>query len=102
MKKTYSQITPDLNQVIVEHDDGTRLSFLNRVLQMETNEKFMAARGPVHGSCLLIIVDYAYYHVNSPEISDWIRQFDGAVRQEGMVITFDDDADRTAFVLRWG
>ena len=102
MKKTYSQITPDLEQVTVENDDGTRLTFLNGLLQMESNEKFMAARGPVHGSCLLIIVDYAYYHVNSPEISEWIRQFDGAVRQEGMVITFDDDADRTAFVLRWG
>lgn len=102
MKKTYSQITPDLEQVIVEHDDGTRLTFLNGLLQMESNEKFMAARGPVHGSCLLIIVDYAHWTLNRRDIEAWIAEFDGSIRQEGMVVTFDNDADRTAFVLRWG
>lgn len=101
MKKTREQITPDLDRVTVEHDDGTRLTFLNGVLQMNSNEKFLAARGPVHGSCLLIISDYAHYHVNAKEIEDWIATFNGTIRQEGMVITFDNEQDRTAFLLRW-
>lgn len=101
MKKTYRQLTPDLEQVIVEHDDGSQIQFLNGVMQMNSNERFIAARGPVHGSCLLIIADYAHYHVNAKEIEAWIATFEGAIRQEGMVITFDDEADRTAFVLKW-
>lgn len=101
MKKTYKQITPDLEQVVVEHDDGTQLTFLNGVLQMSNNERFIAARGPVHGSCLLIISDYAHFHIHAKEIEQWIAEFNGTVRQEGMIITFDDEADRTAFVLKW-
>jgi hypothetical protein len=101
LKKTYKQITPTLEQVIVENDNGSRLSFLNGVIQMDTTEKFMAARGPVQGSIMLIIVDYAHYHINSKAIEEWIAQFDGAIRQEGMTITFDNEVDRTAFMLRW-
>jgi hypothetical protein len=102
MKKTYKTLSEELDQVTVEYDDGTEIKFLNGVMLMPGNEKFLAARGPVQGAFLLIIADYAYYHINSKEIEEWIDQFDGAIRQEGMVLTFDHDADRTAFLLRWG
>jgi hypothetical protein len=103
MKKTYKQITDNLTQVIVEHDDGTQLTFLNGVLQQMSNkERFLAARGPINGSLMLIIADYAHWAVNQKEIEAWIAQFSGGIRQEGMILTFDHDADRTAFLLRWG
>ena len=63
--------------------------------------KFVAARGPIHGSHMLIISDYAHYRQNEAAIKEWIEQFSGGVRQEGMMLTFDHDADRTMFMLRW-
>jgi len=63
--------------------------------------KFIAARGPIHGSHMLIISDYAHWIQNEKAIQSWIEQFGSGIRHEGMTLTFDHDADRTAFLLRW-
>jgi hypothetical protein len=102
MKKTYRQITDELTHVTVEDDSGKQLTFLNGILQQMSNkDKFLAARGPLNGSLMLIIADYAHWTLNQKAIEAWIAQFSGGIRQEGMVLTFDHDADRTAFLLRW-
>lgn len=101
MKKTYSQLTPELNHVTVETDDGKTLTFLNGVLQIMGDERFIIARGPVNGSIMLIIADYAYWHVNQRAIEEYIDRFEGSIRQEGMILTFDNEQDRVAFLLAW-
>ena len=102
MKKTYKQIKEGLEQVTVEDDSGLQLTFLNGVLQqMSGKEKFLVARGPVNGSLMLIIADYAHWALNQKAIEAWMREFGSSIRQEGMVLTFDHDADRTAFLLKW-
>lgn len=63
--------------------------------------KFIAARGPIHGDHLLIIADYNHWVLNEKAIDEWIDQFSSGIRRNGMVLTFDHDADRTAFLLRW-
>jgi hypothetical protein len=103
MKKIYKQLTDELTQITVEHDDGIQLTFLNGVLQqMSNNERFLAARGPLNGSLMLIIADYAHWALHQKDIEEWMKLFGTGIRQEGMVLTFDHDADRTAFLLRWG
>jgi hypothetical protein len=103
MKKTYKQITDNLQQVTVEDFSGDQLVFLNGVLQQMSNkDKFLAARGPLNGSLMLIIADYAHWTLNKKDIEEWIKLFGTSIRQEGMILTFDHDADRTAFLLKWG
>lgn len=101
MKKTYKQLTDTLEQVTVENDNGQQLTFLNGVLQVPGDERFIIARGPLNGSIMLIISDYAYYHVNEKAIEEYIARFDGAIRREGMILTFDTEQDRVAFLLAW-
>ena len=101
-KHTYKQIADNLEQVTVEDDSGQQLTFLNGVLQqMSDKQKFLVARGPINGSLMLIIADYAHWTVNQTAIEEWMRNFGTSIRQEGMVLTFDHDADRTAFLLKW-
>ena len=100
MKKTYKQITPTLEQVTVEHN-GQELTFLNGVLQMVTGNKFIPAKSPMDGELMLIIEDYVYWVNNQTEIELWMKQYGSGIRQEGMVLHFDHDADRTMFMLRW-
>jgi hypothetical protein len=66
------------------------------------SDRFLAARGPLNGSLMLIIADYAHWTVNQRAIEEWMLLFGANIRQEGMMLTFDHDADRTAFLLRWG
>lgn len=102
MKKTYKRITDTLEQVTVEHANGEKLTFLNGVIQLPTGGKFLAAQGPMSGELMLIIEDYVHWVQNQTAIEAWIDQFGGGIRQQGMVIHFDHDSDRTAFMLRWG
>lgn len=101
MKKTYKQITPTLNQVTVEHN-GQELTFLNGVIQMQTGGKFIPAKSPGNGDLMLIIEDYVHWVQNQTEIESWIFEYGSGIRQQGMVLHFDHDADRTMFLLRWG
>lgn len=101
MKKTYKQLTPTLEQVTVEHN-GQELTFLNGVIQMETGRRFIPAKSPMGGELLLIIEDYVHWVQNQQEIESWMFEYGTGIRQQGMVLHFKNDSDRTMFLLRWG
>ena len=100
MKKTSKQLTPTLEQVTVEHN-GQELTFLNGVIQIQTGGKFIPAKSPMGGALMLIIEDYVHWTQNQTAIEEWMREYGSGIRQEGMVLHFDHDADRTMFMLRW-
>ena len=50
---------------------------------------------------MLIIEDYAWWVQNQAELEASIESFEGRVRQQGMVINFDNVEDRTIFLLKW-
>jgi hypothetical protein len=103
MKQPYKQIADELTQVTVDDDGGKQLTFLSGILQQMSNkDRFLAARGPLNGTLMLIIADYAHWVNHQKDIEEWIKLFGTSIRQEGMILTFDHDADRTAFLLRWG
>ena len=101
MKKTYKQITDTIDLVTVEHN-GQVLTFLNGVIQMQIGGKFIPAMSPVTGALMLIIEDYVHWVSNQKDIEKWIDEYGSGIRQTGMVLHFDHDADRTMFLLRWG
>ena len=101
MKKTYKELTPTLTQVTVEQN-GQELVFLNGVIQMQTGSKFIPAKGPMNGELMLIIEDYVFWTQNQTAIIEWISTYGSRIRQEGMVLHFDHDSDRTMCMLRWG
>ena len=102
MKRIRKQITNTLDQVTVVDDTGEELTFLNGVVQMTAGGKFMAARSAWNGQLSLIIEDYVHWVQNQTAIEAWIEQHGSGIRQEGMMLYFDHDADRTMFLLRWG
>ena len=101
MKKTHKQITDTLDLVTVEHN-GQELTFLNGVIQMTTGGRFIPAKSPMGGELMLIIEDYVHWTQNQTAIESWIADHGTSIRQQGMVLHFDHDADRTMFLLRWG
>jgi len=101
MKKTHKQITDTLDLVTVEHN-GQELTFLNGVIQMQTGGRFIPAKSPMDGELMLIIEDYVHWTQNQTAIEAWMTQYGSGIRQAGMVLHFDHDADRTMFLLRWG
>lgn len=102
MKKTTTELKKDLVLVEVEHN-GQKLKFLNGVLQMDSKNRFIPARSPIDGDYLLIIEDYAWWHVNHYDITDWMLEHlpRGEDHQSGMVLHFDNEEQRTWFMLRW-
>ena len=102
MKKTITELKEDLVLVEVEHN-GQTLKFLNGVLHMDSKNRFIAARSPIDGDYLLIIEDYAWWHVNHYDITDWMRENlpRGEEHCAGMVIHFDNDSQRNWFMLKW-
>lgn len=56
-----------------------------------------------HGKPGLIIEDFVWWIDNEREILNWMvdNLSRGIEHQEGMTITFDNDYDRIAFLLRW-
>jgi len=102
MKKTRKQITDTLDQVTVVNDNGEELTFLNGVLKMTTGGRFIAATSPIDGQLSLIIEDYVFWVENIKEIEEWMKLYKTTIKQAGMVISFENDADRTMFLLRWG
>ena len=101
MNKTRKQITPDLDLVTVEHN-GQEITFLNGVIQMTTGGKFIASRSALDGQLSLIIEDYVHWVQNQTDIETWMEQYGSGIRQQGMMLYFDNDSDRTMFLLRWG
>lgn len=102
MKHTYRNLTDTLKEVTVEDDNGEKLIFLNGVIQMQSGGKFIPAKSPMDGNLMLIIDDYTHWVQNQKEIEAWMKNHGTGIRQQGMVVHFDNDADRTLFMLRWG
>ena len=102
MKKTRKKLTDTLDQVIVVNDLGEELTFLNGVKKMTTGGRFIAAKSPIDGQLSLIIEDYVYYMQNIQGIEAWMKLHETTIKQAGMMIYFENDADRTMFLLRWG
>jgi len=63
--------------------------------------RFVPGYSPLNGQVMLIIEDYAWWVQNQTALEESIQSFDGRVRQQGMVINFDNIEDRTMFMLRW-
>jgi hypothetical protein len=63
--------------------------------------RFVPGYSPLNGQVMLIIEDYAWWVQNQTALEESIRSFEGRVRQQGMVINFDNIEDRTMFMLRW-
>ena len=102
MKKTRKPISDTLDQITVVDDNGEELTFLNGVVQMTVGGRFIAAKSPINGQLSLIIEDYVHWVQNIKEIEAWIANHETTIKQSGMVIYFENDADRTMFLLRWG
>ena len=68
---------------------------------METGRRFIPAKGPLDGELLLIIEDYVYWVQNQTAIESWMFEYGARIRQQGMVLHFENDSDRTMFLLRW-
>lgn len=102
MKKTVTELSKDLALVEVKNK-GQTLRFLNGVMHMDTKNRFIPARSPIDGDYLLIIEDYAWWHVNHYDITDWMREHlpRGEDHCSGMVVHFDNEEQRTWFLLRW-
>ena len=65
-------------------------------------DRFIPGYSPLNGEVMLIIGDYKWWVANQDALEEDIRMYDGRVRQQGMVINFDNDADRLMFMLKWG
>jgi hypothetical protein len=100
--KCITKIAEDLNLVEVKHN-GETLKFLNGTVQMDTKNRFIPARSPIDGGYMLIIEDYAWWHVNHYDVTDWMLEHlpRGVDHQAGMIITFDTEEQRTWFMLKW-
>ena len=74
---------------------------------MTTPGRFLAPRFEVQTSMYqlqLIILDYNYWCDNEYEIKEWMGANlpRGIHHQFGMILSFEKDQDRLAFLLRWG
>ena len=65
--------------------------------------RFVLGRSPVNGDILLIIEDFTWFSIHNVEIVDWMQDNlpRGANHQQGMVLTFDNEQQRSWFLLRW-
>lgn len=52
---------------------------------------------------MLIIADYAYWVENQKDLEQWMRNTlpRGLAHQQGMILNFDNEEQRTWFLLRW-
>jgi hypothetical protein len=63
--------------------------------------RFVAGYSPLNKQVMLIIEDYAWWVQNQDALEASIESFEGRVRQQGMIINFDNVEDRTIFLLKW-
>jgi hypothetical protein len=65
--------------------------------------RFVMGRSPISRDVLLFIEDYAWWIQNEKDVVMWMDDnlSQGRDHQQGMVITFDNDQQRLAFMLRW-
>ncbi len=56
---------------------------------------------PQHMQPMLIVVDYNYYLSNMDDIIAWADKCTPGWNQTGMILNFNSEEDRLAFLLRW-
>lgn len=102
MIKTKTKLSEDLTLIEVKNN-GQTIKFLNGTLLMNAKNRFIPANSPDMASYMLIIEDYSWWHDNHYDVTDWMREHlpRGEEHQEGMILTFDNEEQRTWFMLRW-
>jgi len=82
---------------------GDQLTFPSGTVKMHTKNRFLIAPHMMHHHYYLVIEDYAWWHDNHYDITDWMRENlpRGEEHQQGMMLTFDTEEQRTWFLLRW-
>jgi hypothetical protein len=50
---------------------------------------------------MLVIKDWRYYVDHQMEIEDWTNKYTPGWLLTGLILTFKNEADRLAFLLRW-
>ena len=65
--------------------------------------RFLPAHSPVNGDTLLIIEDFTWFSIHNEDIVNWMQANlpRGADHQQGMVLTFDNEQQRSWFLLKW-
>ncbi len=65
--------------------------------------RFIPARSPLNGDYMVVIEDYVWWVQNERDILDWMKEQlpRGADHQQGMIINFDSEQQRTWFLLKW-
>ncbi len=49
----------------------------------------------------VIVVDYKYYLDNEQDINEWCDKCTPGWKLTGMIVEFNSEEDRLAFLLRW-
>lgn len=67
------------------------------------NNKFVAGYNPLDRQVMLIIEDFVWWTQNNKEIVEWMDLHlpRGKEHQQGTVINFDNNEQRSWFLLRW-
>ena len=65
--------------------------------------RFLPANGSINGAVLLIIEDFTWFSIHNEDIVNWMQANlpRGADHQQGMVLTFDNEQQRSWFLLKW-
>jgi len=65
--------------------------------------RFIPGYSPLSRQVMLIIEDYAWWVQNDQEITEWMDANlpRGREHQQGMIINFDNNEQRSWFLLRW-
>lgn len=84
-------------------ENGKTLNFLNGTLLTTSKNRFIIVPDPLHHQYHLVIEDYAWWHDNHYDVTDWMREHlpRGEEHQKGMMLSFDTEEQRTWFLLRW-
>ena len=103
VKKTKIQLTDDLAQITVTMPNGDQLTFPSGTIHMTKKNRFLIPPHMMHHKYYLVIEDYAWWHDNHYDITDWMCENlpRGEEHQQGMMLTFDTEEQRAWFLLRW-
>ena len=72
---------------------------MNRVAE----RRFLGGHSPLSGQQILMIADYMWWANNEDSILAWMDDNlpRGADHQRGMILTFDNEQQRSWFLLKW-
>ncbi len=102
LKKTYLEIYPGL-QLVFANTGVATYTFLSGTMKKDFNNRFILASSPLSNEPMLMIVDYMWWSESEKQIHAWMNENlpRGSNHQQGMMLLFDSEKDRTWFLLRW-